>query len=51
MAQNFDGENIDKFDKFPAIFQYFPYQIFQFVSYLLLMNLWQPGSTQNKIMY
>ena len=29
-AQNFDGGNIDEFDKFPAIRQYFPYQNFQF---------------------
>ena len=34
MAQNFDGDNIDKFDEFPAICQYFPYQNFTF-SYLL----------------
>ena len=30
MAQNFDGENIDEFDKFLAICQYFPYQNFPF---------------------
>ena len=30
MAQNFDRENIDEFDKFPAIRQYFPYQNFPF---------------------
>ena len=30
MAQNFDGENIDEFDEFPAIRQYFPYQNFPF---------------------
>ena len=30
MAQNFMGENIDEFDKFPAIRQYFPYQNFPF---------------------
>ena len=29
-AQNFDGGNIDKFDEFPAIRQYFPYQNFPF---------------------
>ena len=29
-AQNFDGENIDEFDEFPAIRQYFPYQNFPF---------------------
>ena len=29
-AQNFDGENIDEFDEFPAICQYFPYQNFPF---------------------
>ena len=35
MVQNFDGENIDKFDYFPAIRQYFPYQhILNSVSYL-----------------
>ena len=29
MPQNFDkGENIDEFNKFPAIRQYFPYQYF-----------------------
>ena len=28
-VQNFDGENIDEFDEFSAICQYFPYQIFQ----------------------
>ena len=27
-AQNFDGENIDEFDEFPAVRQYFPYQNF-----------------------
>ena len=26
MVQNFNGENIDEFDEFPAIRQYFPYQ-------------------------
>ena len=26
----FDGENIDEFDEFPAICQYFPYQNFPF---------------------
>ena len=30
-AQNFDGGNIDEFDKFPAICQYFPYQNFRLV--------------------
>ena len=30
MVQNFDGENIDKFDEFPAIRQYFPIQNFPF---------------------
>ena len=40
MAQNFDGGNIDEFDKFPAIRQYFPYQIFTF-SHLPVMNLWR----------
>ena len=29
-AQIFDGGNIDEFDKFPAIRQYFPYQNFPF---------------------
>ena len=29
-VQNFDGENIDEFDEFPAIRQYFPYQNFLF---------------------
>ena len=29
-AQNFDRENIDEFDKFPAICQCFPYQNFPF---------------------
>ena len=47
-AQNFDGGNIDEFDEFPAICQYFHYQNFPF-SYLPLMNLWQSGSTRNKI--
>ena len=28
MVQNFDGGNIDEFDKFPAVHQYFPYQNF-----------------------
>ena len=28
--QNFDGGNIDEFDEFPAIGQYFPYQNFPF---------------------
>ena len=39
VAQNFDGGNIDKFDKFLAICQCFPYQNFSF-SYV---------ATQNKI--
>ena len=30
MAQNFDGGNIDEFDEFPIIRQYFPYQNFTF---------------------
>ena len=30
MAQNFDGGNIDEFDEFLAIRQYFPYQNFLF---------------------
>ena len=30
MVQNFDGGNIDEFDEFPAIRQYFPYQNFPF---------------------
>ena len=34
------GENIDEFDEFLAIRQYFSYQIFHLVSYLPLMNLW-----------
>ena len=45
MAQNFDGGNIDeidKFDKFPTIRQYFPYQNFKF-SHLQIINLWQYG--------
>ena len=29
-AQNLTGENIDEFDEFPAIRQYFPYQNFPF---------------------
>ena len=29
-AQNFDGENIDEFDEFPAIRQYFSNQNFSF---------------------
>ena len=31
------GENIDEFDEFPAIRQYFPYQNFHLVSYSMLM--------------
>ena len=42
------GENIDEFDEFPAIRQYFSYQNFPII-YLLLMNLWRSGSTRNKI--
>ena len=38
MAQNFDRGKIDKYDKFPTIRQYFPYQNFTF-SHLPLMNL------------
>ena len=38
MAQNFDGGNIDEFDEFPAIRQYFPIKIFHLVSYLYEMN-------------
>ena len=30
IAQNFDRVNIDEFDEFPAIHQYFPYQNFPF---------------------
>ena len=46
------GENIDEFDKFLAIRQYFPYQNFpfRFISYLPLINLWQSIFTQ-KINY
>ena len=40
MAQNFDGENIDEFDEFSTICQYFPYQNFTF-SHLPIMNLWR----------
>ena len=40
MAQIWMGENIDEFDEFPAIRQYFPHEIFHLVSYLLLVNLW-----------
>ena len=36
------GENIDEFDKFPTIRQYFPYQNFTF-SHLPIMNLWRSG--------
>ena len=49
MAQNFEWEKIGEFDEFPAIRQYFPIKIFHLVSYLPLMNLWQSGSTRNKI--
>ena len=38
MAQNFDGGNIDEFDDFPTICQYFPHQNFTF-SHLPIMNL------------
>ena len=31
------GKNIDEFDEFPAICQYFPYQIFHLVNYSMLM--------------
>ena len=30
IAQNFNGGNIDEFDEFPTIHQYFPYQNFLF---------------------
>ena len=43
------GENIDEFDEFSAIRQYFPCKIFHLVSYLLLMNLWRSDSTRNEI--
>ena len=43
MAQNFNGGNIDKFDEFPAIRQYFPIKILHLVSYLPLINLRQSG--------
>ena len=33
------GENIDEFDEFPTIRQYFPYKNFTF-SHLPIMNLW-----------
>ena len=36
------GENIDVFDEFPTIRQYFPYQNFTF-SHLPIMNLWRSG--------
>ena len=42
------GENIDKFDKFPTIRQYFPYQNFTF-SHLPLMNLWWSSLKYNYI--
>ena len=32
LAQIFDGKNIDEFDEFPAIRQYFPYQNFHLAS-------------------
>ena len=35
------GENIDEFDKFPTIRQYFPYQNFTLTfSHLPIVNLW-----------
>ena len=34
-VQNFDGGNIDEFDKFPAIRRYFPYQNFPFSKLLM----------------
>ena len=42
------GENIDEFDEFPTIRQYFPYQNFTF-SHLPLMNLCQSGAKYNYI--
>ena len=48
MAQKFDGEKIDKFDEFPTIRQYFPYQNFTF-SHLPLMNLWRSSLKYNYI--
>ena len=36
------GGNIDEFDEFPTIHQYFPYQKFTF-SHLPIMNLWRCG--------
>ena len=32
MVQNFDRENINELDKFSEVFQYFPYQNFQFIT-------------------
>ena len=37
-VQNFDRGNIDKFDEFLTIRQYFPIKIFRLVSYLYEMN-------------
>ena len=31
------GEKIDKFEEFPAVRQYFPYQIYHLVRHLLLI--------------
>ena len=42
------GENIDEFDEFPTIHQYFSYQNFTF-SHLPLMNLWRSGPKYNYI--
>jgi len=33
MVQNFDGENIDEFDKFLSIRQHFPYQNFLLITF------------------
>ena len=33
MAQILTGENIDEFDEFPTIRQYFPYQILHLATY------------------
>ena len=33
-VQNFYGENIDEFDEFPAIHQYFPIKIFHLIMYI-----------------
>ena len=46
MAQNLDSGNIDEFDEFPVIHQYFPYQNFPFSE---LLTVGDPAPSETKL--